>query len=290
MQPQETKFMPTTASLAHAQVLITGGGSGIGLGLAQRYLAAGARVCITGRNRERLEEVARAVPGLTFIVSDIADPDAREQLAGQVREVLPQLNVLINNAGVQRRVSLAAEDASWPAKQNEIDTLLSGPVHLTQLLIPLLLAHGEPAAIVNVTSGGAYVPQPFAPLYSACKAALHSYTVNLRHALQHTACRVIELIPPAINTPFATRCSRLCSMRREKKSISVRPLAKKSAKCVAMHTRCLRGCQDASTFRCSRRKVNPPRRNLLTPRYEALSARPDACAPASESTPTNPDR
>lgn len=195
--------MSTTPLLEHAQVLITGGGSGIGLGLAQRYLAAGSSVCVTGRNRERLEEVARALPGLSFIVSDIADPQAREQLAAEVHHTLPQLTVLINNAGVQRRVSLAAETAPWSIRQTEIDTLLSGPVHLTQLLIPHMLDHGKPAVIVNVTSGGAYVPQPFAPLYSACKAALHSYTVNLRHALQHTGCRVVEVIPPAINTDLS---------------------------------------------------------------------------------------
>ncbi|ASL48720.1 Serine 3-dehydrogenase (plasmid) [Burkholderia sp. AD24] len=170
--------MSTTRSLEHAQVLITGGGSGIGLGLAQRYLATGARVCITGRNRERLEHAARALPGLSFIVSDIADPQARERLATQVCQTLPELTVLINNAGIQRRVSLAADDAPWSSRQTEIDTLLSGPVHLTHLLIPPMLEHGKPATVVNVTSRGAYVPQPFAPLYSACKAALHSYTVN----------------------------------------------------------------------------------------------------------------
>lgn len=195
--------MSTPSSLEHAQVLITGGGSGIGRGLALRYLVAGARVCITGRNRERLEHAVRELPGLSFIVSDIADPQAREHLAMQVRQTLPQLTVLINNAGIQRRVSLAADDEPWSSRQTEIDTLLSGPVHLTQLLIPHILEHGSPAMIVNVTSGGAYVPQPFAPLYSACKAALHSYTVNLRHALQHTGCRVVEVIPPAINTQLS---------------------------------------------------------------------------------------
>lgn len=195
--------MSTTSLPEHAQVLITGGGSGIGLGLAQRYLAAGARVCITGRNRERLEQAARALPGLSFIVSDIADSQAREQLATQARHTLPQLTVLINNAGIQRRVALAAETASWSIRQTEIETLLSGPVHLSQLLIAHMLGHGKPSMIVNVTSAGAYVPQPFAPLYSACKAALHSYTVNLRHALNQTACRVVEVIPPSINTQLS---------------------------------------------------------------------------------------
>ena len=116
---------------------------------------------------------------------------------------MPEINYVINNAGIQRRISLAADTAAWPERQAEIDILLSGPVHLNHLLVPIILARGGPATIVNVTSGGAYIPQPFAPLYSACKAALHSYTVNLRFALAGTGCRVVELIPPAVRTALA---------------------------------------------------------------------------------------
>jgi len=89
-------------------------------------------------------------------------------------------------------------NATWIERQVEIDILLSGPVHLNHLLIPLLLAVNKKALIVNVTSGGAYIPQAFAPMYSACKAALHHYTMTLRHALSATQCKVAELIPPAI--------------------------------------------------------------------------------------------
>jgi uncharacterized oxidoreductase len=81
--------------------------------------------------------------------------------------------------------------------------LLSGPVHLNHLLVPLMLRHAQASVIVNVTSGGAFVPQVFAPVYSACKAAVHSYTVTLRHALQDTAVRVVELVPPAVRTALA---------------------------------------------------------------------------------------
>jgi uncharacterized oxidoreductase len=116
---------------------------------------------------------------------------------------MPQLDLVINNAGIQRRVSLAEDRADWAERQAEIDILLAGPVHLNHLLIPTLLAHAQPARIVNVTSGGALIPQPFAPLYSASKAALHSYTVNLRYALRSTNCSVVELIPPAIATALA---------------------------------------------------------------------------------------
>jgi uncharacterized oxidoreductase len=125
-------------------------------------------------------------------------------LAQHVRTALPNLTVLLNNAGIQRRISLAADTAAWAERQHEIDTLLSGPVHLNHLLVPLLLEQGGPSSVVNVTSGGAFVPQVFAPLYSACKAALHSYTVTLRHALAGTQCRVVELIPPAVQTTLAS--------------------------------------------------------------------------------------
>jgi uncharacterized oxidoreductase len=184
-------------------VLITGGSQGIGLGLATRYQAAGHRVLVTGRSADALDRAAKDHPGLLTFRNDIGRPGERERLADHVRTRLPGLDVLINNAGIQRRVALAADDAPWPERQTEIDILLAAPIHLNHLLIPAMLEHGRPSTIVNVTSGGAYVPQPFAPIYSACKAALHSYTVTLRHALADTPCRVVELIPPAVATGLA---------------------------------------------------------------------------------------
>ncbi|WP_436519718.1 SDR family oxidoreductase [Actinoplanes sp. HUAS TT8] len=184
-------------------VLITGAGQGIGLGLATRFLASGHRVLITGRSAEKLERATAAHPGLLTFRNDIGRPEERERLAEHVRATMPDLQVLVNNAGIQRRIGLATDDAAWAERQAEIDILLAGPVHLNHLLIPTMLGHGRPCSIVNVTSGGAFVPQPFAPLYSACKAALHSYTINLRHSLSHTPCRVVELIPPAVATGLA---------------------------------------------------------------------------------------
>jgi uncharacterized oxidoreductase len=195
--------MTTSVDLHTASALITGGSEGIGRGLAARFLAAGSTVLVTGRSPEKLEQAARDLPGLHVFVNDMSKPSEREQLAQHVRKTLPGLNVLINNAGIQRRVSLAADEAPWAERQSEIDTLLSGPVHLDHLLVPHMLAHRSASMIVNVTSGGAYLPQPFAPIYSACKAALHSYTVNLRFALAHTPCRVVEVIPPAVRTSLA---------------------------------------------------------------------------------------
>ena len=190
-------------NLEQVTVLITGGTQGIGLGLAQRFLAAGSSVIVTGRNVGRIEQLTQSSPGLHGWVSDISRPEDREALAAHIEREFPSLNVVINNAGVQRRIGLAADSAPWPERQQEIDTLLSGPIHLNALLVPLMLKHKESGAIVNVTSGGAFIPQVFAPVYSACKAALHSYTVTLRHALRNTPLHVVELIPPAVRTGLA---------------------------------------------------------------------------------------
>ena len=195
--------MTTLTHPVPRQVLITGASQGIGLALAGRFLACGSTVLVTGRSQTRLDQAARQYPGLRTFVNDIGRPEQRDALAAHVGSAMPQLDVLINNAGIQRRVPLAADHADWGERQAEIDILLAGPVHLNDLLIPRLLSHGRPATVVNVTSGGALVPQPFAPLYSACKAALHSYTLNLRFALAGTACRVVELIPPAVATGLA---------------------------------------------------------------------------------------
>jgi uncharacterized oxidoreductase len=191
-------------SLAGESVLVTGGSEGIGLGLARRFLERGAKVLVTGRSQTKLEAATRALPGLLGFMNDVGVAREREALATHVRSVLPGLTWIVNNAGIQRRIALAADDAPWDERQREIDILFAAPVHLNHLLVPLLLEQGRATTIVNVTSGGAYVPQVFAPVYSACKAALHAYTVTLRDALSKTRCRVVELAPPAVQTALST--------------------------------------------------------------------------------------
>jgi uncharacterized oxidoreductase len=195
--------MTNSIPLDSAKVLITGGSDGIGRDLAARFLASGARVLVTGRSKEKLNRAASELSGLATFVNDISTPAERERLARHIKDVMPGINILINNAGIQRRVALAVDTSPWSERQAEIDTLFSGPVHLNHLLVPVILAHGNAAIIANVTSGGAFIPQPFAPTYSACKAALHSYTMNLRFALTGTSCKVVEIIPPAIRTALA---------------------------------------------------------------------------------------
>jgi uncharacterized oxidoreductase len=196
-------MLTNSLDLKNSNVLITGGSEGIGRGLAERFLNAGSTVLVTGRNPEKLRRATSELPGLQTFVNDISKAEGREALAEQVQSSFSGLNVLINNAGIQRRIALAADTAPWQERQVEIDTLLSGPVHLNSLLIPLMLEHGAPSRVVNVTSGGAFIPQVFAPIYSACKAALHSYTVTLRYALAGTSIGVVELIPPAVQTALA---------------------------------------------------------------------------------------
>lgn len=184
--------------LASNTVLVTGGGSGIGLALAERFHAAGSQVVICGRRREVLEAACRAHAGMQHRVCDLAQPAERAALAAWVVREFPALDVLVNNAGIQRRVQLA-DSEDWSVTHEEIAANFEAPVHLTRLLIPHLRQRPR-SAIVNVTSGLAYVPLAFTPVYSATKAAMHSFTLSLRRQLASTAVEVIEIIPPAVNT------------------------------------------------------------------------------------------
>ena len=185
-------------NLSGNTILVTGGASGIGLALASRFLAAGSSVIVCGRRLAALRDAAKAHPGLVTRPCDLSRADERESLAEWVVEAFPDLNVLVNNAGVQRRFRLT-DPESWEETHQEIAINLDAPLHLGMLLLPHLQATPG-AAIVNVTSGLAYVPFVAAPVYSATKAALHSYTLSLRHHLADTGVRVIEIVPPAVNT------------------------------------------------------------------------------------------
>ena len=179
-------------------VLVTGGASGIGLAFARRFLDAGNTVIICGRRESTLREAQQAHPGLEARVCDLARPSEREALVSWATREFPSVNVLINNAGIQRRVRLEDQEP-WDDTGEEIAINLEAPIHLTRLLLPHLVHQPRPA-IVNVTSGLAFAPLARTPVYSATKAALHSFTLSLRHQLKDTRVRVIEIAPPAVDT------------------------------------------------------------------------------------------
>ncbi|MBD2722673.1 SDR family oxidoreductase [Hymenobacter armeniacus] len=186
-------------NLSTNTVLLTGGATGIGLALAVRFLRAGSTVIIVGRRAEKLAEAQQLYPGLITRVADVADAAERAELARWATATYPRLNVLVNNAGIQNRVQLAEPGADWDHLRQEIVINVEAPIHLSTLLIPHLRGQAH-AAIVNVTSGLSFAPAAFAPIYSATKAALHSFTLSLRHQLQPTGISVLEIVPPAVNT------------------------------------------------------------------------------------------
>ena len=179
-------------------ILITGGSSGIGLELARRLLARGNAVVVTGRSHEKLSQARATLPGLHAIRSDASDPAAIDALHEEVLAQLPALDMLINNAGIMRKIKLQ-DDHGLVDLTREIDVCLTAPIRMIQRFLPHLLSRPE-AAIVNVSSGLAFVPFPPAPIYSAAKAGLHAYTQVLRVQLRGTRVAVIELAPPGTDT------------------------------------------------------------------------------------------
>lgn len=180
-------------------ILITGGASGIGLALAEAFLAVGNEVIIAGRRQSALDAAVAAHPGLAAYVLDVEDAAAITAFATRITQAHPALNVLINNAGIMRAENLAAESVATVDAEATIATNLLGPIRLTAALLPQLRAR-EKAAVINVTSGLAFMPLAITPTYSATKAALHSYTQSLRHQLRGAVVEVLELAPPMVQT------------------------------------------------------------------------------------------
>ena len=178
--------------------VVTGGASGIGLGLAERFRRAGSEVIVCGRREEKLREAQQRIPGLQIQTADLSGEDGRVAFAERVVHEHPALNVLVNNAGIQVHSSLL-ETSHWERFREELATNLHAPIHLSMLLLPHLRSRGR-AAIVNVTSGLAFAPLARTPVYAATKAALHSFTLSLRRQLEGTSVEVVELIPPAVDT------------------------------------------------------------------------------------------
>ena len=186
--------------LSNNTILITGGGSGIGRGLAEAFHALGNQVVISGRTQKSLDEVTAANPGIKSLTLDVGNPKAVKDFAARVIADFPKLNVLFNNAGIMHNENLLENGEQQLADaEATVTTNLLGPIRLTAALLPHLRKQPE-ATVINVTSGLAYVPLAMTPTYSATKAAVHSYTESLRYQLKDTNISVKELIPPYVAT------------------------------------------------------------------------------------------
>lgn len=183
-------------------ILITGGTSGIGLAFAKEFLRLGNKVIICGRRANRLTEIEQQNPGIITRVSDVADTSDREELAQWTLQNHPEVNVLINNAGIQLLTDLT-KPVDLTRVRSEVETNVIAPIHLTSLFAQHLATKGE-AAIINISSGLAFVPLSFMPVYCATKAAVHSLSLSLRHQLKNTNIKVFEIAPPAVDTELGS--------------------------------------------------------------------------------------
>lgn len=179
-------------------ILITGSTSGIGLGLALRFHKAGNKVIVAGRRKALLEQITNDHPGIEAIELDVADAKSIVQARELVAARYPDLNVVINNAGIMVRENVLAPDSLKAAEESVAINLL-GTIRMTYAFLPQLAKKSD-SVIINVSSALAFVPFPIAMTYSATKAAVHAFTEGLRVQLADTSVRVIELAPPGVRT------------------------------------------------------------------------------------------
>jgi uncharacterized oxidoreductase len=180
-------------------ILITGGGSGIGRGLAEALHKRGNQLIIVGRRKEVLDKVTAANPGMKSLTLDISNPGSIKEFAGRLAKEFPKTNVLINNSGIMvpEKVPTSLDDLT--DCEAMVQTNLLGPIRLTAALIPLLKKQPH-STVMMVSSGLAFVPLSITPTYCATKAAIHSYTQSLRYQLKDSPIEVLELIPPYVQT------------------------------------------------------------------------------------------
>jgi uncharacterized oxidoreductase len=187
-------------NLSNNKILITGGASGIGLGLTERFIKENNTVIICGRREGLLKEIADKHPTVITKSCDLSIESDRIELFNWISENHSDLNVLVNNAGIQNWMNISDSDF-YQKTCNEIDTNVLAPIHLSTLFLNLKSLN----TIINVTSALAYVPMAKVPVYCATKAFFHSYTLSLRHLLKSRSIEVIEMIPPALNTDLGAK-------------------------------------------------------------------------------------
>lgn len=180
-------------------ILITGGASGIGFELVKQLSPLNNTILITGRDQAKLDQAKKQFPKIHTFQSDVSDPKAISTLYSLVTKEFPELNILINNAGIMKTINLHDSNDDLVELTKELDINLHGPIRMTKKFLPHLKTK-QAAAIMNVSSGLAFVPLPTSPIYCATKAALHSFTQSLRVQLKNTKVKVFELAPPATQT------------------------------------------------------------------------------------------
>jgi uncharacterized oxidoreductase len=182
-------------------VLITGGATGIGFALAERFVSAGSEVMVCGRRVSRLRMAKRKLPALHIKRCDVSLESERRNLVRWSFARFPKLGILVNNAGIQRQMDFTSPSVSkLPSnKDDEVGVNLTAYIRLCALFAPKFIRKDQ-AGIVNVSSGLGFVPIASMPVYCATKAAIHSFTTSLRHQLRNTSVRVFEAVPPTTDT------------------------------------------------------------------------------------------
>jgi len=180
-------------------ILITGGATGIGFSLADAFVKAGNEVIICGRREHKLEEAKDKLPQIHTKICDLSKEKERKLLYDWVRSNFKDINVLVNNAGIQRMIDFKKGTDDLVNGEDEIEINLKAYIYLSAYFIPLLLKRKE-AAIINVSSGLAFMPLAVVPVYCATKAAIHSFSLALRHQLKDSSIKVFEIMPPIVDT------------------------------------------------------------------------------------------
>jgi len=180
-------------------ILITGGATGIGFALAEAFVREDNEVIICGRKEHKLREAKSKLPQIHTRVCDLSKGKEREALYNWIKSNFIDINILVNNAGIQRMVDFKKGIFNLSEGENEIDINLTAPIYLSAYFIPDLLRQKE-SAIINISSGLAFVPIAVMPIYCATKAAMHSFSVSIRHQLRDTSIKVFEVIPPIVDT------------------------------------------------------------------------------------------
>ncbi len=188
-------------------VLITGGGTGIGLELARLLVQRDNQVIICGRRADRLHKAQEQLPGLIIRPCDLTDAAERQQLVDWLVSEYPALNILVNNAGIQRVVDFTAGLRDLADVEEEVSINLLVPIYMSAMLLPHLAKH-DVAAIINISSGLAYTPLAVVPVYCATKAAIHTFSLSLRFQLRHTSVKVFDIAPPTVPTGLSGRPNR----------------------------------------------------------------------------------